>query len=1766
MTLASNLVEQSENTLLSPFAEDLAAQVRDVLAHAVDGHRKRLKVYRSLLNLNEVVGTECGDRVLYELIQNAHDAHRPEDRGRIAVRLVIQTDTQATLYVANGGRGFRMVDVDAIMNIATTAKEIGEDIGNKGLGFRSIEALTDDVRIFSRDGTTPSSRFDGYCFRFATPREIETLLLNRSIDEDTAREVAATVPRYLVPLPLNTQPDQVVAYARRGYASVIVVPLRTADAVALAQNQVEALADLDIPLLLFLDRIAEFRIDVETSGKPARRRVLTGRHRSLGQVPALAGCTMDEVGVGEARRFLVVRRKLDKPLVLDAVERSIAKAPQVNRWRDWKGEPTVSVAVELSTGAVGKGRIYNFLPMGDEAVSPFNGHLDAPFFAEIDRRNADFDLPLNASLMNAAAEACAHAALHIAANDPAAIPQRSVFDLVAWTGRFADRLDAAFDAAGAPFRDAPIIPSIPVQSSRWAALSTITVWPTADFSLMKPLQVARRTGAKLASTQFDSGRLDRLQAMAKRKYVRLVPSGPLLAQIAERFARSLADANAAPRTWSRFYEDLHRLFGAAGQKLDALAGKSVMLDRSGKIRPAGIRGVAFGADIFVRAESTRRKRAKDGVPLPPATLARRYRFLHERIVLRRDVLNAFVRANLVREYDPVEALAGLGSALGSKANENRRREALTWAFAVWRTATTDIQGALRNANLHVPTTGGWRPAPETAFSASWSSVGLTLENFLVEASQASPECRRARDALLADFEDWPSVTAGTKRRWFDFLALLGVGDGLKPVAAAIQDSGDGWSWRSLVRRGDAREALDRNWCAESSSISFPNPYTPYSRRNAAWRLPGQIEHDQLPAMARDAFQELAFRHLETRNDECLTFDVGRFERSRRDWNLRTLPTPLATFLRSAAWIAAGTHGEPGFRRTRDCWASRTRRDRPPRFVHRVPDVVASLVEGSKELADLVFGSAVGLRDWHSIDTADDRLQALAVIASSLATPDRRAFRSEYRRAWNDITETNASLPRGLDLAVSRNGSFDILRGDEKTPPTVIVTNNAQAFEARILAAAGHPLLDVGDASAKKVTERLAATDRFAPRQLGGVSVRLLVDDEPFVPRTSDPPLTSLDLGWLPEVVLLGHELMAERLERGANPATIERRIRSIRVRKCRTISLVVDDQDVPPKHSMACYGFEDDNLPTLILSDRVSLAWPTLSRDLSATISRLIDTRLRYLEKLLLRLALGQPPDSLDPPSDDALAAALGCDMPTLQEHRAALRTDLGHLLHLLMPVLVYFGDVALARSLATDVEHGHPDIDLSQWLEDRLPTRQPSPEKLIGACARASDRAELRRELGLEYEPFNRALIALGEAPLSNEAELRSVYDAYVQRLAPSVHERLRRTHVADYRQGRDLGTYNERKTLEFLEFDAAWVLTRETLDNQTVESHVSTLLDRVLGEDLDVDLPSWRGLVERNRRTVRSFATATIPIVRAWCRHNDVAVHEPWRGADPQSVVRRLEDAGLLDFETLDGTLIPGLCRRAGCWPPNMAQTVDLAQLGLDSATLEEEEKRRETERQQHVIDRRSIDFAGTKLDTGDPSFAEEFRQLAEKSIADDHRWYERSGRPRLTRFDQLHSGPTRPGGGPGGRRKQPTEDQRQAMGLASEWLVFQFLRRRYDDAFDETCWISTNRTRFFAGSEGDDAAGYDFCVNTPRAEWLYEVKSALDHGGEFELTPNEMRVAASVPPYGRRRYRILYVPFVFKPTEWTVLELPSPMDQRTRNQFSQVGRGSVRFRFER
>ena len=1252
----------------------------------------------------------------------------------------------------------------------------------------------------------------------------------------------------------------------------------------------------------------------------------------------------------------------------------------------------------------------------------------------------------------------------------------------------------------------------------------------------------------------------------------LSPNGHRLAIWIEAFAQSLAARKVSPRTWSRFYEDLKHVFEAVGADLNALEKKSILLDRSGKLRPAGGHGSGSRAGVFVRSEASKGNRSAGGIPLPPATLARRYRFLDEKIRFQRETLDAFERANLLRTYDPVEALAGLKSALGKNANDNRRREALVWAFQVWRATGARVEDVLRDAGLHVPTLSGWQPANTAAFSSSWTSIGRTLENYLVEAAEISADCRRARDRLLLGHQDWPGSAQDAKRQWIRFLDVIGVSDGLGPTEGQLTRRGSpAYLWDSLLRYGKASEGLDEDWCAEVGRVSFNHPYTDYELRGQLWRLPGQVELDQLPESARENLCTLIFEHLKAHGRACFWVKVGRFDRNyEREWDVRTLPTPLASFLRSKPWVAASTREGFGFRRPDECWAARVRRGGPPRFLDRVPETAADLVDSS-ELADLVFSDATGLRDWQNKETAVDRLSDLAAVAADLASSDRPRFREEYKRAWLDVVEVNAELPTGLLLAVTRRGQYEHLVGDAKCPSAVVITQDAQRFEAKVLSSAGRPVLEIGDISTEDIATRLEATGEFRPQRLDGIGVQLLVDGEPFAPSATDPFLISYGLEWLPEVLLIGHELRGEQLERGILSSTIERRTRAIRVRSCAMITLVVDEQEISPAEEMPYYAFEHEDLPTIILTDALPLNWTTLAKRLSGPLSRLIDTRLRSPELVLLRLAFDRLSEDLDAPSDEALARALDCDVQTVQEHRLALRTDLSRVLHMLLPVVAYYGGVDLANQLQADMNRAGVKFDAENWLAAHLSGYEHSPEELLHACEQSGDRAEVRRLLGLDYGAFNQVLASLGEQILSNETELRQLYEAYLGRMRPSIIDRLRRHHLEDFRIERDLDTYVERKSLAFLPFDPEWVLSRETLELALVDEHVSRLLDGAIGEDVSVELRPLKRTVEANRKALHKFAEEAMPVLRVWCRKQNVAIPTTWQNEESQAIVRHVENKGLLDFQAMNLEQMPGLCRRSGCWPDGMAETLDKTVLDLEESEVEEEERRREQERKRMEIAQRSIEFGGVSLDTGDSNFPDSLREIAERWLSEDESWFQRSRqRVRLNTFQDPEPQPGGRGGGKGkGRRKgerQLTEAKRTAMGLASEWLAFQFLSRRHAEYVDESCWISKNRMHFLGGDEGDDAAGYDFLVKTPQAEWLYEVKSSLEDSGEFELTANELRVAGGASKDGRRRYRILYVPYVFSPDKWYVLELPNPMGEQTRNQFKTVGRGSVRLRFER
>jgi hypothetical protein len=459
--------------------------------------------------------------------------------------------------------------------------------------------------------------------------------------------------------------------------------------------------------------------------------------------------------------------------------------------------------------------------------------------------------------------------------------------------------------------------------------------------------------------------------------------------------------------------------------------------------------------------------------------------------------------------------------------------------------------------------------------------------------------------------------------------------------------------------------------------------------------------------------------------------------------------------------------------------------------------------------------------------------------------------------------------------------------------------------------------------------------------------------------------------------------------------------------------------------------------------------------------------------------------------------------------------------------------------------------------------------DRILTVIDETEDQRTIRGRLGFDFAAYNRTLTELGYPLLNDEADFRRLFAVFLAELTPSLQDRLRRRFVAIWRNGGDLAEYVALRPLDFIAFDPSWPLEREDIDLAFVTSHALASIEARLGaDDLSVVLPALDVVAANNRKSLASRYGRLASLIRAWCRESGMARPAFMETADPQPLVRALDQAGLIDFEALNPGQLPALLRRVNAWPVGMPLSEVLDELGLSEADLQHEEREARKARREAELARRTIEFSGHPLDTGSEDFGFLFEQLADAALAEGSEWFSRSQPPRLTLQEQPDEERRRTGArsGKGGEwRNQPPDAVRKAMGAASEWLAREYLRRRHPKEMTDACWVSSNREAFCTGAPGDDSLGYDFRVETARHEYLYEVKSAMDEGGEFELTARELEVAGSASLDRKRRYRILYVPYVFDPKRWRVLPLLNPVGSKTRNRFRVVRSGSVRYRFE-
>ena len=456
-------------------------EIRSFLDELKHGSRK----YRTIASLSGQIAEAYRGRCVLELLQNAHDALTAAtggDPGQIT--FVLETEPAPVLLIANSGRAFERRDFKGLCRLGQSPKDPNRNVGNKGLGFRSVLEVASAPEIWS---TGASEAGPAFVFRFdpqVRERVADTLaeleakgLETRSPFDPSERlvdwnedqlqryrerleeegldgpgETMEYLSPYDLPLPIGGSNEVVDELLRGGHATVVRLPLdggRTGnvrEAVASVRTQLENL--LDVSTTLFLSRLKTLVVAIDGHRRTVRRRADAAETfgevgcRRRERVAISCSDAGEETAVGA--RFLVWTRALggDDPEWAARIGDAVRHLP--NKWPD---VDSVQVGVAAQEGEESaEGRFVIFLPT--EMATGTGAHINAPFFGSLDRRRILFEDEYNRLLLECVVDLSLDVIGDLAAGEPEEASGRAIVDilLIGWRGR-RNRRDHAGAAA-----------------------------------------------------------------------------------------------------------------------------------------------------------------------------------------------------------------------------------------------------------------------------------------------------------------------------------------------------------------------------------------------------------------------------------------------------------------------------------------------------------------------------------------------------------------------------------------------------------------------------------------------------------------------------------------------------------------------------------------------------------------------------------------------------------------------------------------------------------------------------------------------------------------------------------------------------------------------------------------------------------------------------------------------------------------------------------------------------------------------------------------------------------------------------------------------------------------------------------------------------------------------------------------------------------------------------------------------------------------------
>ncbi|NEX19892.1 hypothetical protein G3480_06110 [Thiorhodococcus mannitoliphagus] len=306
-------------------------------------------------------------RVVYELLQNALD--RASD-----VVLIRWDEASRSLEVANDGRPVsvypdpkdRRSDFRALLSLHSSSKSADESIGNKGVGFRSVFSLTEEVEVWSR---TASS--DWWGMRLSHPTEAEPA---RGVEWSNHEVASFYAPQRL--------PESSADFRNRfsDYTTVVRLCEMRLDRTKVVAQSIDELMRLPM-------RFLEYRVR-----KPRELRIRLDVHSHESGVAAKA---RDRRIIGDAAEIAVAEASV-----------TVSEAVREQTGLDLQQDACVRVLLFADPGKDARttnetGLYWSYLPTEQE--SGFGVHIHADFYLSNSRRNLTLR-QLNADETNSAAD------------------------------------------------------------------------------------------------------------------------------------------------------------------------------------------------------------------------------------------------------------------------------------------------------------------------------------------------------------------------------------------------------------------------------------------------------------------------------------------------------------------------------------------------------------------------------------------------------------------------------------------------------------------------------------------------------------------------------------------------------------------------------------------------------------------------------------------------------------------------------------------------------------------------------------------------------------------------------------------------------------------------------------------------------------------------------------------------------------------------------------------------------------------------------------------------------------------------------------------------------------------------------------------------------------------------------------------------------------------------------------------------------------------